>query len=67
MADKRTVKIKIAKDGTYTLEAMEGFSGESCVEKTKNLEIILGGTAVARGKKDEYYAGDGTPELVLNI
>jgi hypothetical protein len=66
MADKKKIRIKIAKDGTYTLEAMEGFSGESCVEKTKNIEIMLGGQAVARGKKDEYYDPDATPELTLN-
>lgn len=66
MNDKRKIRIKIAKDGKYTIEAMEGFSGESCVEKTKNIEIMIGGQVVERGKKDEFYDGDAAPELTLN-
>lgn len=67
MNDKRKIRIKIDTKGQYTLEAMEGFSGESCVEKTKNIELLLGGERVSEGKKDEYYAGDTPESLFLNI
>ena len=37
MNDKQNIRITIDKTGAYRFEAMEGFSGQSCVEKTKNI------------------------------
>lgn len=65
MSDKRSIRITVDKTGTYKFEAMEGFSGESCIEKTKNVELILGGTKITEGKKDSFYDGDA-PENVFN-
>lgn len=67
MSDKRKIKIKIDSKGQYTIEAMEGFSGETCIEKTKNVELLLGGEKVASGKKGEYYDNDASSALFLNI
>lgn len=64
---KKKVKIVIAKDGSYTMTAMEGFQGESCTAQTKNLELILGGTEVGSGKTDAYYDGDEAPVTIDNI
>lgn len=62
--EKRVVKITVAKDGTHRIEAMEGFSGESCINKTKDIELALGGIQIDSGKKDSYYEGDDTPVSV---
>lgn len=67
MNDKRKIRITIDKKGGYKFEAMEGFNGESCIEKTKNIEMVLGGTAVASGKKDDYYNGDSPENVFVNL
>ncbi len=63
---KRNIQIKIDNKGNYALEAGEGFSGESCIEKTKDIELILGGTEVDGGKKDSYFDGDDN-DLSLSL
>lgn len=65
--NKQVVKITIKKDGSYNLEALEGFSGQSCREKTRDLELVLGGEAVATENKSTYYDGDGAGEMDLNL
>ena len=35
-------------DGTTEIDLKEGFSGMSCVEKSKQLEIIIGGTQIEK-------------------
>jgi hypothetical protein len=65
--NKRVVGITIDNKGQFTLEAKEGFSGESCLEKTRNLEVVLGGEAVAEGKTDAYYDGDGDNPISINL
>lgn len=62
--EKRTVKFRVEKDGAYSLEAMEGFSGMSCVEKTKDIELVLGGQEISSGKKDTYYDSDPNPDFI---
>jgi hypothetical protein len=64
---KRNVRITIDSKGQYTLEAGEGFSGASCLEKTKNLEVALGGTAIDEGKTGSYYDGDGDSPVTINL
>ena len=63
---ERKIKIIIDKKGQYTLIAGEGFTGESCLEKTKNIEMALGGVEVDGGKTDSYYDGDEDP-ISINI
>lgn len=63
---KRKIRITIDKQGNYELEALEGFSGASCVEATKNLEIAIGGIVVDEEKKPEYFDPDDSP-IRLNL
>lgn len=66
--DKRVIEITIDNKGNYTLEAKEGFSGESCIEKTKDIELVLGGTEVDGGKTDAYYdPDDNDVSISLNL
>lgn len=51
----KKIKIEIDQKGNYAMEALEGYSGESCVNKTKEVELILGGKAVEEGKTTAYY------------
>ena len=64
---KRKVRITIDKKGAYSMEALEGFSGQSCVEKTKNIELILGGSEIDGGKTGSYYDGDDTAPISINL
>lgn len=65
--NKQVVKITVKKDGSYSLEAMEGFAGQSCREKTKDLELVLGGEAVSTENKSTYYDNDGDNDINLNL
>ena len=67
MNGRQCIRITIDKTGAYRFEAMEGFSGQSCVEKTKTIELVLGGTQVDSGKKDSYYNGDSPENVFVNI
>ena len=59
MNEKQVVEITVAKDGTYTFKALEGFSGENCRNQTKQLEMVLGGEMVSSKNTNDYYDGDG--------
>lgn len=67
--NKQVIEIRIKPDGAYTLQAKEGFAGESCREKTRNLELMLGGEAVDTVNTSAYYedGGDGDINLNLNL
>lgn len=65
--NREVVKITIKKDGSFSLEAMEGIKGQNCREKTKNLELILGGEAVSSETKSTYYEDDGDNGISLNL
>ena len=65
--NKQVVKITIKKDGSFSLEAGEGFKGQNCREKTRNLELLLGGEAVATENKSTYYEDDGDNDINLNL
>lgn len=64
---KQVIEIRIKKDGAYTLEAKEGFAGESCREKTRNLELMLGGEAVSSENTAAFYEDDGDNDINLNL
>jgi hypothetical protein len=59
MEDKQVVEITVKKDGSYTFKALEGFSGESCRNQTKQLEMVLGGEAISTQNTKDYYDGNG--------
>lgn len=65
--NKQVVEIRIKPDGSYALEAKEGFTGESCREKTKQLELMLGGEATDTQNTSAYYEGDGDNDISLNL
>lgn len=66
MAVKQVVEIRIKKDGSYSLEAKEGFAGESCRNKTKHLELMLGGAAIDTENTAGFYDDDGD-DMNLNL
>ena len=49
------------------VQAKEGFAGESCREKTKQLELMLGGEAVSTENTSAYYDSDGDNDINLNL
>ena len=63
--EERKVTIMIDKKGQYTIEA-SGMTGTSCEQKTKDLELALGGDIVNEGKTSAYYDGDDSP-ISLNL
>lgn len=64
---KETVEIRINKEGGFTFKALEGFSGSSCVERTRNLELALGGHAISTEKTDDYYKTDDSSPININL
>ncbi len=60
--DQKKIKIVIDNKGNYSIEAMDGFTGQSCVEQTRTLEVAIGGSVEEEGKKNSYYdPDDGNP------
>ena len=39
----KRVRIEIDEKGNYTMDLLEGFSGMSCSQKAKELQVLLGG------------------------
>lgn len=64
---KETVEIRIDSKGGFTFEAKEGFGGKSCIERTKNLELALGGKAVSTEKTNDYYKPDDSDPIKIKI
>ena len=65
--NQRRVRITIDNKGNYGIEALEGFSGTSCVEQTRELEIAIGGAVVDEGKTDAYYNPEDDNPVSLNL
>lgn len=65
--EKQVVEIRIKKDGSYTVQAMEGIQGQNCREKTRELEVMLGGEAVSTENTKAYYEDDGDNLNSLNL
>lgn len=64
---KETVEIRINEKGGFTFQAKEGFSGASCIERTRDLELALGGVAVNQEKTKEYYDADPSSQVSIKI
>ena len=58
---QKTLRFKIHQDGRVE-EAVEGFTGNSCNEATKNLEDALGEVKV-RNKTTEAFISNKTQKL----
>ena len=52
---QKTLRFKIHQDGRVE-ENVEGFSGNSCIEATKNLEDSLGKVTVKNKKSDAFIS-----------
>ena len=63
----KIVDITINSDGTTDIDLKEGFSGMSCVEKAKQIELIIGGSVIEQKEKAEYYEQDEAIDLGINI
>ena len=63
----KIVDITINSDGTTDIDLKEGFSGMSCVEKAKQIELIIGGPVIEQKEKAEYYEQDESIDLGINI
>ena len=63
----KRIELIINEDGSYNIEMMEGFVGQSCAQKTQNIITLLGGTATETKHKPEFYSdGDNFNELFNN-
>ena len=52
---QRTLRFKIHQDGRVE-ETIEGFTGNSCIEATKNLENTLGKVTVKNKTSDAFIS-----------
>ena len=64
---KEVVEIRINSKGGFTFEAKEGFARSSCVERTKELELALGGHSVSQEKTKDFYKPDDTSPLTVKL
>lgn len=60
--------LTINEDGTVEVDLQEGFSGMSCVEKSKEIELIIGGQQIDQKEKPEMYeGGDVSVDLGIDL
>lgn len=62
----KRMTITISEDGMADIDLKEGFSGMSCIEKSKEIELILGGEQVEQKQKPEMFE-DGSVSVDLGI
>ena len=62
---QRTLRFKIHQDGRVE-ETVEGFTGNSCNEVTKNLEDSLGNVTVKRKTSDAFISNQNENLKKLN-
>lgn len=48
------MKLTVDTKGNYRTEAY-GYAGGTCIEKTHDIELLLGGIETGAGKKPEYF------------
>ena len=65
--DERRIKFIIDKQGNITVETLDGFSGTSCVEKMKHIQVLLGGEQMESGKTGAYYDPDYENPVSINM
>lgn len=64
---KEVVEIIIDTKGNFSFEAKEGFAGTSCVERTKDLELALGGHVTYKEKTKDFYKPDESSPLTIKL
>ena len=64
----KRANITVDEKGNYEIDLIEGFSGVSCAEKAKEIQILIGGIETNETKKPEYFDpnGDNLNELFNN-
>ena len=62
---QRTLRFKIHQDGRVE-ETVEGFTGNSCNEATKNLEDALGTVTVMKRSSDAFISNQNEHLKKLN-
>ena len=62
----KRIEITVGANGNYSIDAMEGFGGQSCEQKTANIISILGGVEQDKKYKPEYFDPDNLDELTIN-
>lgn len=67
MTNQQRVRVVIDKTGAFSFEALEGFTGTSCVEQTKEIEIALGGVEVEEGKTSAFYDGTDDSNVMIKL
>lgn len=63
----KLMEITFNLDGTTDVDLKEGFSGMNCVEKTKQLEVILGGNSVEQQEKPEYFEETSSIDIGIDL
>lgn len=63
---KQLVEITIKKDGSFAVQAKEGFSGETCRSQTRQLEMVLGGETTGTTNTKDYYDDGGDVNINLS-
>lgn len=63
----KKMAITINTDGTTDIDLQEGFSGMSCVEKSKQIELIIGGSLVEQKEKPSFYEPDNPVNIGIDI
>ena len=60
--------ITINEDGSTEIDLKEGISGMSCVEKSKEIELLIGGEQVEQKQKPEMFeGGDVSVDLGIDL
>ena len=62
---QKTLRFKIHQDGRVE-ETVEGFTGDSCNEATKNLEDVLGKVTVRNKTSDAFISDQNETYKQLN-
>ena len=62
---QKTLRFKIYQDGRVE-ETVEGFSGNSCNDATKNLEDALGKVTVKKKTSDAFISNENKNLKLLN-
>lgn len=60
----KEIRITINEDGTTDIDFREGYKGTSCIEKSREIELLLGAKETTHKKKDSYYEEESVDDLV---
>lgn len=55
----KKIELTINEDGSYNIDMMDGFNGQSCAQKAQNIISIIGGVEQDTKYKPSYFDSDG--------